>query len=224
MSFAWIIVTSTLVDTCPRWKHRDCRSMFCVFHHHRLLRPPHSPISLCRPFPFVPQQRPWTDLGDLGRATAGATTRSATTGMSSTTFWRKRSASLQISKQMQIDCEPTGTSRAPRSTGCAPSYTAKMQRLGTLRDTSRDTQARLIKRFKTAFEEVLGPPAVNEGDATDPSEEGAVDHDPAPTLPEDTTGPGDAAPAPEREEDAIQEQALERAAHSSEMPPAPGGQ
>ena len=93
-----------------------------------------------------------------------------------------------------------------------------------LRDTSRDTQDQLIKRFKAAFEEVLGPPAVNEGDATDPSEEGAVDHDPAPTLPEDTTGPGDAAPAPEREEDEIQEQALERAAHSSEMPPAPGGQ
>ena len=46
-------------------------------------------------------------------------------------FLENKSASLQISKQMQIDCEPTGTSHAPRSTGCAPSCTAKMQRLGT---------------------------------------------------------------------------------------------
>jgi hypothetical protein len=145
--------------------------------------------------------------------------------MSSTTFWRKKKRELA---DLKADADRL---RADRNKSRAEidrlraELHSKDAAIGhleqALRDTSRDTQARLIKRFKTAFEEVLGPPPVNEGDATDPSEEGA---DPAPTLPEDTTVPGDAAPAPEREVDEIQEQALEQAAHSSETPPAPGGQ
>lgn len=96
-------------------------------------------------------------------------------------------------------------------------------------------EQQLTKRFKTAlqdaFEEVLGAPMMNEGAATDPSEEDGV----VPTLPDEETaantaenGPGDAAKSPQREEEEekIQEDALEQAVHHprSEMPPALGGQ
>lgn len=99
---------------------------------------------------------------------------------------------------------------------------------------SKDTLERQTKRVRAALEnvfEVLAAPAVNEedGDATDSSkeEDAAGDEDPPrPTLPDAANtaanGPGDAAPAPQREEEeAIQEQALEQAL---EMLPALGGQ
>ena len=106
--------------------------------------------------------------------------------------------------------------------------------LAHLEQQSKDASERQTKRVKAALEnvfEVLAVPAKNEedGDSTDPSEaeDACGDEDPPrPTLPEDTAaanGPGDAAPAPQREEDKLQEE--EQAVHTrSEMLPALGGQ
>ena len=113
---------------------------------------------------------------------------------------------------------------------------SKDAELAHLEQQSKDASERQTKRVKAALEnvfEVLAVPAKNEGDgdSTEPSEagDGAGGEDPLRhTPPEDTApvhGPGDAAPEPQREEDSVQEQALEQAAHaSSEVPQALGGQ
>ena len=106
-------------------------------------------------------------------------------------------------------------------------------RLSSESDRKSTALSQLEQRFKTAledaFEEVLGAP-VSDGAATDRSEE-----DGAATLPEAANtadGPGEAAPGREEEEGEaakVQDEALERAAHSTrteipEMSQALGGQ
>ena len=114
--------------------------------------------------------------------------------------------------------------------------------LAHLEQQWQEASERQTKRAKAALEklvEVFAAPTKDEdGDSTDPSSDqgdGACDED-RPTLPEETPentaekGPGEAAPGPEEEEQAkMQDEALERAAHSTrseitEMPQALGGQ
>ena len=111
--------------------------------------------------------------------------------------------------------------------------------IANLEQQWRDASERQTRRATAALEKlfaVLVAPAKSEdGDSIDTSNDqgdGAGGEDPVrPTLPEHTAantfdnGPGNAAPSPE-EDEKMQEEALEQAAHHSrtEMPPALGGQ
>ena len=150
-------------------------------------------------------------------------------------------------------CEPTGKRdrhEIDRLKGDLRKKDAEISRkdveLARLDQQWQEASERQTKRAKAALEklvEVFAAPTKSEdGDSTDPSSDqgdGACEceEDPLrPTLPEETPsntaekGPGEAAPGPEEEEQAkMQDEALERAAHSTrneitEMPQALGGQ